>query len=67
MVAACFTLCGFLAARHEAQTAHWTDRAGQIRHAVVSQVHTAATVSFEASSTAVDLDPCELAHVLHTP
>ena len=67
VVAAWFVLCGFLAARHEAQTAHWTDRAGQIRHAVVSQAHTAATVSFEASSTAVDLDPCELAHVLHTP
>jgi hypothetical protein len=66
VVAAWFVLCGFLAARHEARTAHWTDRSGQIRHAVVSQAHT-ATLSFEASSSAVDLDPCELAHVLHTP
>jgi len=62
-----FVACTLLAARHEAQAAHWVDRAGRAFHAI----HAAAAVAADhavlhARGERPDLDACELVVACHS-
>jgi hypothetical protein len=68
MLGVSIVLCAVLGARHEAQVGHWTDRTGQLRHAVtLATTVTSDRPSARRASSTPDLDPCELAAARHAP
>jgi len=68
MLGISLVLCMVLGARHEAQAGHWTDRTGQLRHAVaLATTVVSDQPSAHRATTTPDLDPCELAAARHAP